>query len=81
VGFTEHLLSPAGLVSSYFTLSPLLPPMQNIGGGGLLSVALSFPSPGLGITQHLVLRSPDFPPPGTQPGGGHLSSSNIHFEA
>ena len=30
--------------------------------GGLFSVALSFPSPGLGVTQHSVLRSSDFPP-------------------
>ena len=30
--------------------------------GGFLSVALSFLLPGLGITQHPVLRSPDFPP-------------------
>ena len=29
--------------------------------GGLFSVALSFPSPGLGVTQHPALRSPDFP--------------------
>jgi hypothetical protein len=31
--------------------------------GGLLSVALSFPSPGLGVTQHLALWSSDFPLP------------------
>jgi len=31
--------------------------------GGFLSVALSFPSPGLGVTQRFVLWSPDFPPP------------------
>ena len=30
--------------------------------GGLFSVALSCPSPGLGVTQHPVLWSPDFPP-------------------
>ncbi len=30
--------------------------------GGLLSVALSVPSPGLGVTQHAALRSSDFPP-------------------
>jgi len=34
-----------------------------LSGGVDSSVALSFPSPGLGVTQHLVLRSPDFPPP------------------
>ncbi len=32
------------------------------GAGGLFSVALSCPLPGLGVTQHPVLRSPDFPP-------------------
>jgi len=47
--------------------------------GGFLSVALSFPSPGLGVTQHLVLRSPDFPPPWSQ-GGGHLSYSDTLHE-
>jgi len=31
--------------------------------GGFLSVALSFPLPGLGVAQRLVLWSPDFPPP------------------
>ena len=30
--------------------------------GGLLSVALSFPSPGLRVTEHPALRSSDFPP-------------------
>ena len=30
--------------------------------GGLLSVALSVPLPGLGVTQHAALRSSDFPP-------------------
>ena len=44
-----------------FTLTPA--DMRNIGGGGFLSVALSCPSPGLGVTQHPVLWSPDFPPP------------------
>ena len=37
-----------------FTLTPR---------GGFLSVALSFPLPRLGVTQHPVLRSPDFPLP------------------
>ena len=35
-------------------------------GSGLFSVALSCLSPGLGVTQHPVLWSPDFPPPCTQ---------------
>src|SRR5207245_11579426 len=33
--------------------------------GGLFSVALSFPSPGLGVPQRNALRSSDFPLPGT----------------
>jgi len=44
-----------------FTLTPA--DIHKVGGGGLLSVALSFPSPGLGVTQHLALWSPDFPLP------------------
>jgi hypothetical protein len=44
-----------------FTLT--LADITKVGGGGFLSVALSFPSPGLGVTQHLALRSPDFPLP------------------
>jgi len=40
--------------------------------GGILSVALSFPLPGLGVTQRFVLWSPDFPPPCPDGmGGGH----------
>ena len=56
-GFTWHPMSPSNPVSSYLTLSPL--PVET---GGLLSVALSLGSPPLVITQHLALRSPDFPP-------------------
>jgi len=44
-----------------FTLT--LSDVTDIQRGGFLSVALSFPSPGLGVTQHPVLWSPDFPPP------------------
>src|SRR5262249_13821686 len=36
--------------------------------GGLFSVALSFPSPGLGVTQRNALWSSDFPLPGLSPG-------------
>ena len=32
--------------------------------GGVFSVALSFPSPGPGVTRHATLRSSDFPPRG-----------------
>ena len=62
VGFTEPPMSPLELVSSYLTLSPL-PGETKVSPGGLLSVALSFPSPGLGVTQHLALWSSDFPLP------------------
>src|SRR5262249_45690010 len=44
-------------VGSYPTISPL-PAFA----GGVISVALSFGSPRLGITQRSALRSPDFPP-------------------
>jgi hypothetical protein len=44
-----------------FTLTPA--DIPKVDGGGLLSVALAFPSPGLGVTQHLALWSPDFPLP------------------
>jgi hypothetical protein len=69
-GFTKLLRSPGTLVSSYlpptsggsasrghlFTLTPA------ITGAVSLSVALSFPSPGLRITERLALWSSDFPP-------------------
>src|SRR5262252_9007357 len=44
-------------VGSYPTISPL--PAR---AGGVISVALSFGSPRLGVTQRPALRSPDFPP-------------------
>ena len=50
-----------GAVRSYRTVSPLPAPMQNISAGGLFSVALSFESPRLAVSQHPALRSPDFP--------------------
>ena len=62
VGFTEPPMSPSKLVSSYLTVSPL-PRETKASRGGILSVALSFPSPGLGVTQHLALWSSDFPLP------------------
>ncbi len=64
-GFTKLPPSPAELVSSYLTFSPLplIGPLNVLTRGGFLSVALSFPSPGLGVTQRFVLWSPDFPPP------------------
>ena len=72
MGFTKLSRSPGKLVSSYLAFSPL-PALA----GGLLSVALSFPSPGLGVTQHPVLRSPDFPPPcRSRQGSGRPSYSD-----
>ena len=49
----------ARAVRSYRTFSPL--PLRER-RGGLFSVALSFRSPGLGVTQRTALRSSDFPP-------------------
>ena len=50
------------LLPHLFTLTPL-ERLNVLIRGGFLSVALSFPSPGLGVTQRFVLWSPDFPPP------------------
>ena len=59
-----------------FTLT--LSDIYNIRQGGFLSVALAFPSPGLGVTQHPVLRSPDFPLPSPErKGSGHSFYSDI----
>ena len=64
-----HAASVAGdAVSSYLTFSPL--PIRSPSGestGGIFSVALSVGSPPLGVTQHPVLRSSDFPHPGLEP--------------
>ena len=73
VGFTEPPASPRALVRSYRTVSPLpnddwmrsAVARDATSEGGLLSVALSVPSPGLGITQHAALWSSDFPPRGS----------------
>lgn len=52
----------ADAVSSYLTFSPLLPPQPKLRTvSGMFSVALSVGSPLLGVTQHPVLRSSDFP--------------------
>jgi hypothetical protein len=53
-----------GAVRSYRTVSPLPAPC---GVGGLFSVALSFESPRLAVSQHPALRSPDFPREGKCP--------------
>src|SRR5690606_30660457 len=73
VGFTEPPPSPAALVVSYTTVSPL--PASHVGEaepngpaltgpwntGGLLSVALSRGSPRVAVGNHPALRSPDVP--------------------
>jgi len=62
VGFTEPPQSPAALVVSYTTVSPL--PGHRAQArylGGLFSVALSRGSPRVGVTDHPALRSPDLP--------------------
>jgi len=64
VGFTKLPRSPGELVRSYRTFSPL--PCKTaampISQGGFFSVALSFASPRLRVTEHPALRSSDFPP-------------------
>ena len=62
----------AQAVRSYRTFSPL--PLPG-GRGGLFSVALSFRSPGLGVTQRTALRSSDFPP-APEGAGDRLNDSN-----
>jgi len=64
------------LLPHLFTLT--LSDIKNICQGGILSVALSFPSPGLVITQHPVLWSPDFPLPFKKKGSGHSFYSDIN---
>jgi hypothetical protein len=68
VGFTEPRRSPAPLVSSYLTVSPLPRPPCD-GRGGLFSVALSLPVPGrwaLPTTAPCGVRTflPGMTPPG-----------------
>ena len=57
-GVCRAPLVTEGAVRSYRTVSPLPTPR---GAGGLFSVALSFESPRLAVSQHPALRSPDFP--------------------
>ena len=63
VGFTEPPQSPAALVVSYTTVSPLPSRAGHrlVRDGGLFSVALSRGSPRVGVTDHPALRSPDLP--------------------
>ncbi len=64
VRFTKPLLSPAMLVVSYTTFSPLPPPCD--GSAVSLSAALSVTPPSpvmfLPVRKHGALRCPDFPP-------------------
>src|SRR3989442_3367199 len=57
VGFAEPDRSPDPLVSSYLTVSPL--PAASRRRSVLCGTVRG--SPRLGVTQHLALRSPDFP--------------------
>src|SRR5207245_5316009 len=50
-----------GLLPHHFTLAYSGSP-ETIADGGVISVALSFGSPRLGVTQRPALWSPDFPP-------------------
>ena len=61
-GFTKLFRSPGKLVGSYPTVSPLpcAPARERV--GGMLSVALSFASPRLRVTERHTLRCSDFPP-------------------
>ncbi len=52
VGFTEPPRSPAALVSSYLTVSPLPAPPPRVAAGGLFSVALSRTSPWVAVSHH-----------------------------
>ena len=45
-----------------WALTPPFHPYQAVRPGGIFSVALSFSSPRLGVTQHPALWSSDFPP-------------------
>jgi hypothetical protein len=71
-GFAWPAGRPAagGLLPHHFTLTGLLAET-----GGVISVALSFGSPRLGITQRAALRSPDFPPRSLTERGDHPSAS------
>src|SRR5438067_8802279 len=62
-GFAWPAGHPAagGLLPHHFTLTDSGPP-ETIAASGVISVALSFGSPRLGVTQRPALRSPDFPP-------------------
>ena len=59
------------LLPRRFTLTPgPFPHLRGEARGGLFSVALSFPSPGLRVTEHPALRSSDFPPAAARTAAG-----------
>jgi len=60
MGFTRLPQSPGIPVGSY----PAISPLPRLRRGGIFSVALSFSSPRLDVTQHPALWSSDFPPAG-----------------
>ena len=60
VGFTLPPTVATGAVRSYRTISPL--PTRSDFIGGIFSVALSVGLHRPGVTWHLALWSPDFPP-------------------
>ncbi len=78
VGFTEHPPSPAGLVSSYLTVSPLPAPL----GRGRFAFCCTFPaSRRAAVSGHPALWSPDFPPAPARgasdcPAGSGLGQNN-----
>ena len=85
VGFTEPAESPRLLVRSYRTFSPLPDPPPGAEHpraaiGGVFSVALSLASRPVGVTDHPVLRSPDFPPATGRLAAASASGRPVHFE-
>ena len=59
----EHWCALTAPFHPYRNQLGALRPFAARGSGGIFSVALSFPSPGLGVTQRNALWSPDFPLP------------------
>ncbi|VAX21197.1 hypothetical protein MNBD_NITROSPINAE04-1504 [hydrothermal vent metagenome] len=60
-------------VSSYLTISPLLPVVKPV--SGIFSVALSLGSPPLSVRERLALWRPDFPPAKLAPADGRPPAS------
>jgi hypothetical protein len=84
-GFAEPRRSPAALVGSYPTVSPLpAPPAEpgirsaHVCGRWRSVLCGTFPaSPRVGVTHRPALRRPDFPRPGS-PGRGRLAGYQRH---